>query len=118
MLGRCGGSFSAFFSSKTSAYSAYSRGTQVGTLEIALTWASAVEESRAALTAALSSVTSMTENTRSWSCFRSTCLVGRMAGRRRRRREELEGENFAGGSGDVGGQGSVPTIDKGKTSKI
>src|SRR5579859_5716416 len=112
-LGRCGGSFSAFFSAKTSAYSAYSRGTDVGTLEgwIALIWASGelLKESMAASTAALSSVTSMTVKAMSWSRFGSMCLVGRMAGRQERRREVLsevevcEGENSDKG----GGQGSV-----------
>jgi hypothetical protein len=89
-----------FFSSKISAYSAYSRGTEVGILEgeIVLTWASDGLVVRPASAAALSSVTSMRVNRMSPSHFGSTLIIGRIAGRHR---FPLGGASRGIGGGDV-----------------
>jgi len=93
--GRCGGSFSEFLGSKTSANSAYSVGSDTG---IALTIAVDVLE-RAEFRAAVMSVTSMTEYKMISSRLGLIHLVRRIAGRRERGRE---GGGVGRGAGRIG----------------
>ena len=101
-----------FFSSKTSAYSAYSRGTEVGTLDCVMELTCAAGELRAISTAALSSMTSITVKASSWS-WGWICLVGRITGRRRRQRrgdgDDVDAKFDDVEAGGVGGQESVPS---------